>query len=412
MGKNNTENDKSPDSFKSVLEEVLLEGARKMLESAIHAEVEEYLEGNKLRLDGNGHRLAVRNGYHPERTITTGLGHVRVKQPRVDDRNLKGEAEGFSSSILPKYMRRVPSIDNLIPALYLRGLSSNDFPQALAAILGKNSKNLSPNTIMRLKEKWYKEFGEWEKRDLSKKEYVYLWADGIYFNVRLEDESSCILVIIGADREGNKELLAIIDGYRESKDTWRELLLGLKYRNLTAPCLAIADGATGFWSALREVYPTTREQRCWVHKAKNILDKLPKSQQGKAKSHIKNMSTASTKEQAISAYNLFIKAYQEKYYHAVDCLEKDKESLFTFYDFPASHWIHIRTTNPIESTFATVRLRTNRTRGCCSRKTTLTMVYKLSKEAQKRWRKLKGHNIIPLVLEGVTFVDGELKNVA
>ena len=404
----------SPEAVKDVLQEILREGARKMLQEAIHHEVGDYLEKYKEAQDDKGHSLAVRNGFLPEREILTGLGPVKVKQPRVDDRKLRAAKGigGFCSQILPPYMRRIPSIDNLIPALYLRGISTGDFPNALSAILGEKAKNLSANTVVRLKAKWKQEYEQWCARDLSEKEYVYIWVDGIYFNVRLEEDRTCILVVMGADREGNKVLLGITDGFRESKLSWGEFLLELKLMGLKAPSLAIGDGALGFWAALREVYPTTREQRCWVHKTANILNKLPKRAQAKAKTHIHSMYMAETKENALEAYEKFRTIYGDKYYRAVQCLEKNKDQLFTFYDFPAVHWMHIRTTNPIESTFATVRLRTKRTKGCGSRITTLTMVFQLAREAQKRWRKLRGSNIIPLVIEGRKFIDGVLEEAA
>lgn len=403
-----------PEEPHDVLQEILREGARRMLQEAIEQEIAEYLEKHRAAKDEKGHGLAVRNGHLPEREILTGLGPVKVKQPRVDDRKLKktqGE-EGFSSTILPPSMRRIPSIDNLIPALYLRGISTGDFPRALSAILGDRAQNLSATTVVRLKQKWNQEYEHWSTRDLSAKDYVSIWADGIHFNVRLEEDRTCILVLMAADREGNKELLAITDGYRESKLSWSELLRELQRRGLKAARLAIADGALGFWAAIREVYPQTGEQRCWVHKTANILDKLPKRVQPKAKSAIHEMYMAETKKNALAAYDKFEAVYGDKYPKAVACLTKDKDRLFTFYDFPAVHWQHIRTTNPIESTFATVRLRTKRTKGCGSRQTTLTMVFQLAREAQRRWRKLRGHNIIPLVMEGKKFVNGVLEEAA
>ena len=400
---------------KTVLEELLREGARQLLQQAIENEVNEYLERYVHEQDVRGRRLAVRNGYLPKREILTGLGGISIRQPRVDDRKLRGrhDAASFTSNILPRYLRRVPSIDNLIPALYLKGISTGDFPRALSAILGESAKGLSSTNIVRLKAGWEADYLKWSRRDLSNKEYVYFWVDGIYFNVRLDDERSCILVIMAADKDGIKELLAIEDGYRESKVGWREMLLDLKRRGLMiAPKLAIGDGAIGFWGALREVFPETQEQRCWVHKTANILDKLPKSMHSKAKSHIHEMYLSGSKDAALRAYDHFVRAYEDKYPKAVECLEKDKDVLFSFYDFPASHWIHIRTTNPIESTFATVRLRTKRTKGCGSRTATLTMVFKLALEAQRTWKRLKGYKLIPLVIQKRVFVDGELKEAA
>ena len=403
------------ESSRSVLEELLREGARKLLQQAIENEVEEYLVRYAQERDEQGRRLVVKNGHLPERDIVTGLGLIPIRQPRIDDRRLRKSKglEPFSSSILPRYLRRIPSIDNLIPALYLKGISTGDFPRALESILGDSVKGLSATNIVRLKAKWEEEYLEWNRRDLSQKAYVYFWADWIYFNVRLDDDRSCILVIMAADEDGNKELLSITDGYRESELSWREMLLDLKRRGLKrGPELAIGDGAMGFWKALHEVFPGTRSQRCWVHKTANILDKLPKSMQSKAKAHIHEMYRAESRDAAMKAYDHFVQAYRSKYPHAVACLEKDKDVLFTFYDFPATHWIHIRTTNPIESTFGTVRLRTNKTKGCGSRTATLTMVFKLALEAQKTWKRLKGHNLISLVLQRKVFINGELKEAA
>jgi putative transposase len=400
----------------SVLEELARKGAREMLASAMELEVREFVEKHKDKMGGDGRRLVVRNGYMEEREITTGIGPVAIKQPRIDDRKLAelGQ-ERFSSKILPRHMRRVPSVNNLIPVLYLKGVSTGDFSEALEAILGKNSPGLSATNIVRMKAGWEQQYQGWCRRDLSGKRYVYFWADGIHVNVRLDEERSCILVIMAADERGNKELLAVSDGYRESKASWRELLLDLRRRGVReGPKLAIGDGALGFWAALREVFPAphTREQRCWVHKSGNVVDKMPKSVQSKAKDMIREMWQAPTKEQALSAYQHFCVAWGEKYPKAVECLRKDEQVLFTFYDFPAAHWVHIRTTNPIESTYATVRHRTKRTKGCGSRMATLTMVWKLAMEAQKTWRRLMGHQKIALVMQGRRFVDGELDEAA
>ena len=394
----------------SVLEQVARDGARKMLQLAMENEVDEFVAKHYHLTDENGSRVVTKNGYMPKREIITGMGPLEIKQPRVDDRALRKYAhQRFSSNILPRYLRRIPSINNLIPALYLKGISTNDFPAALAAILGEGAAGLSPANIVRLKDCWEKDYLKWKCRDLSHKKYVYFWVDGIYFNVRLDDEKSCILIIIGADRHGNKELVAVSDGYRESKISWKEILLDLKRRGLEVdPSLATGDGSLGFWAAMAEVYPKTRRQRCWVHKTANILDKMPKSIQSKAKSMIHEMYMAPSKEAAISAYDHFVKTYEDKYPKAVQCLTKDKEDLFTFYDFPSTHWIHIRTTNPVESTFATVKLRTHKTKGCGSRTATLSMVFKLTMEAAKTWKRLKGHQLILLVLENKKFVDGEL----
>jgi len=349
----------------------------------------------------------------PERKIQTGVGPVNIKRPRVDDRGLS-EEERFSSIILPPYIRRAPSIDALIPLLYLKGVSSNDFPAALSAIRGPDAKGLSSSTVVRLKNIWEEDYKKWSHRSREKKHYVYFWVDGIHFNVRLDDDKCCILVIIGADKDGNKELIAVSDGHRESKIAWKELLLDLRNRNLSIdPKLVIGDGALGFWAASREVYgQDTREQRCGVHKTANILDKMPKSIQSKAKSMIHEMYMSETKDKALKAYDHFVESFESKYPKAVDCLQKDKDQLFTFYDFPAEHWQHIRTTNPIESTFLTIRLRTKKTRGCGSRTATLTMVFKLAEEAQKGWRKLRGYKMILHVINGEKFIDGVLEKAA
>jgi putative transposase len=390
----------------SVLEQLARKGARKMLQQALELEVEEYIQAHRQDTESSGRKTIVRNGYHPSRSIISGIGPIPIRQPRVDDRK---QPQRFSSTILPKYLRRMPSVNNLIPFLYLKGISTNDFSTALTAILGEGVKGLSPANIVRLKRCWEVEYQNWTKRDLSDKHYVYPWVDGIYFQVRLDEERSCILLIMGADAQGKKELIAISDGYRESKISWREMLLDLKARGLQQmPKLATGDGALGFWAALTEIFPQTRRQRCWVHKTANILDKLPKSIQPRAKSLIHEMYQAQSKKEALGAYDHFISAYEDKYPKAVECLTKDSEDLFAFYDFPAVHWIHIRTTNPIESTFATVRLRTKRTKGCGSRQATLSMVFKLAQEAQKNWRRLRGYKMIPLVLENKKFQDGEL----
>jgi len=394
---------------RNLLEEIIREGARKLLQAAIEQEVSAYVEQCKNVRDEKGRRSVVRHGHLPERSLLTGIGPLQVKQPRVRD---KREGMAFTSAILPRYLRRVPSLDNLIPTLYLKGISTGDFTEALEAILGEQAKGLSASTVVRLKRQWEEEYKEWAQRDLTGKRYVYWWADGIYFNVRLEDTENkrqCFLILIGALDDGTKELIAVLDGYRESKLSWMELLSSLKERGLTdGPKLAIGDGGLGFWAALREVCPGTKEQRCWVHKTANILDKMPKSVQPKAKQKIHDIYLAPTREQALVAYNSFFSLYGKKFPEACACLAKDRDVLFTFYDFPAEHWVHLRTTNPIESTFATVRLRTDKTKGCGTRLATLTMVFKLVLETKKTWKKIKGYRYIPKVLQGITFVDGEL----
>jgi len=345
----------------------------------------------------------------------TGIGPVAVRQPRVRDRQAaEGERVRYSPSIVPPYARRSKSLEVLIPVLYLKGISRGDFEEALAALVGKDAPGLSASTIARLKELWIEEHARWQKRDLSAKRYVYCWADGIHLEARLEEQAQCILVIIGATPEGRKELVGFTDGIRESSQSWRDLLLDLKRRGLTTapqiavatPALAKAGGALGFWKALGEVWPTTREQRCWVHKTANILNKMPKSLHSKAKRALQEIWMAETKKDALSAFDAFVETYQVKYERAVDCLTKDRDALLAFYDFPAEHWKHLRTTNPIESTFATVRHRTIRSKGCLSNKTALAMVFKLVEGAQKSWRRIDGHNQLPKLIEGVKFADG------
>lgn len=387
-----------------VLTEMLRSGARELLQQAVEAEVAEFVERHRELKDERARQRVVRNGYKPARTIQTGIGDVPVKAPRVRDR--AGELK-FNSEILPAYLRRTRSVEELLPWLYLKGLSTGDFSTALAALLGQKAPGLSAATISRLKEVWKVEYERWSKRDLAGKEYVYLWVDGVHFGVRLEDASQCILVVIGANADGKKELLAMVDGYRESADSWKELLLDLKQRGLTVdPKLVVGDGALGFWKALPQVFGTTRGQRCWVHKTANVLNKLPKSQQGKAKAALHEIWMAESRVDAERAFDLFLSSYEAKYPKATECLGKDRDPLLTFYDFPAEHWTHIRTTNPIESTFATVRLRTTKTRGCVSRAGILAMVFKLTKSAEQGWRKLKGATLLGQVIKGVRFKDG------
>jgi putative transposase len=396
--------------IKSALEDVLREGARRMLQTAIEGEVADYIAVYADYRDQAGRRVAVRNGYLPERELVTGIGSISIHQPRVRDRRA---GQRFTSKILPPFMRRIPSIDSLIPCLYLKGISTGDFGKALEAILGPNAAGLSATNIVRLKETWKHEYELWRKQDLSDKHYVYIWVDGIYFNVRLDDERSCILVMIGATKDGRKELVAVQDGYRESTLSWREVLRDLKARGLRElPKLAVGDGALGFWAAAAEEFTDMQHQRCWVHKTANILDKMPRSVQSKAKSRIYDMYMAETKENALKAYDEFLALYKAKYPKACECLMKDKDVLFTFYDFPAEHWKHLRTTNPIESTFATVRHRTNRTKGCGSRTATLTMVYKLVLEAEKHWQRINRHELLLKILEGAKFVNGVMHQAA
>ena len=403
-------------SARDVLSEVLREGARQMLVEAVEAEAEGWIAERKHHRDWEGRQAVVRNGYHAARTILTGVGSLPISQPRVRDRRAVGESEHFSSKILPPYLRKTKSVEELIPWLYLKGISTGDFSEALQALVGPEAPGLSATTVVRLKAQWAEQYEGWSHRTLEGKPYVYLWADGVYFNVRLEEpgnDRQCILVLLGATAAGCKELIAIADGYRESEQSWSELLLGCKARGLKVdPKLATGDGGLGFWAALRKVYPTTREQRCWVHKMANVLEKLPKHLQGKAKGMLHEIWMASTRRQAESAFELFIQSFRSKYPKGIECLQKDREELLTFYDFPAEHWVHLRTTNPIESTFATVRLRTKRTKGCGSRVACLAMVFKLAECASRRWRVLNGSEQIAAVVAGVQFVDGVKQHAA
>lgn len=390
-----------------VVTEILRAGAQKMLMKAIQDEVEDWLAQRAHLRDEQGRRQVVRNGHLPKREIMSGVGPIEVQQPRVRDRRPADQAEVFTSKILPPYLRKTKSLEELIPWLYLKGISTGDFSEALKALVGPDCPGLSASTITRLKSVWEQEFQEWSKRSLGDKHYVYVWADGVHFNIRLEEDRQCILVLIGATVDGKKELLAVVDGFRESEQSWKGLLLDVKVRGLVIdPKLAIGDGALGFWKALRQVYPKTREQRCWVHKTANILDNLPKRLQPEAKQKLHDIWMADTREHAYQAFDLFVRTYEAKYPKAVECLKQDRDVLLAFYDFPAEHWIHLRTTNPIESTFATVRLRTKRTKGSGSRMACLTMVYKLMESASKKWRVLNGSQVLVEVLKGTVFVDG------
>jgi len=401
----------TPEEVEDVLTGVLRKGARHLLSKALEVEVEAFIEEYRdIRL-ADGRQRVVRNGYHRTREIQTGIGGVTVRAPRTEDRERGVETIRLQSSILPPYLRRSRSIEALLPWLYLKGISTGGFQEALASLLGTDARGLSPSTISRLKAVWGEEYDQWHRRDLSSKRYLYFWVDGIHCNVRMDSDKQCLLVIIGATADGRKELVALEDGYRESEQSWREVLMDLQNRGLKEwPKVAIGDGAMGFWAALRKVAPSTREQRCWVHKTGNVLNKLPKSGQAKAKGKLHDIWMAPTKGEASKAFDLFIETYGAKYPKAAECLKKDRETLLTFYDFPAEHWIHIRTTNPIESTFATVRLRTNKVRGCFSRKSVLTMAFKLIESAQNRWKRLHSHHRLAEIVEGVKFIDGEAQN--
>jgi transposase-like protein len=401
----------------SPLDELVRHGAQQMLQSAIEMEVDDFLAQHAQRRDAAGRRQVVRNGYLPSRELLTGAGRLAVEQPRVRDNSpQKNDRIRFTSSILPPYLRRSAAIDELIPWLYLKGISTGDFSEALQALVGEGAPALSANVVVRLTEQWGQEYDDWSRRDLSEKRYVYVWADGIHVNVRLENEANqrqCLLVLMGATADGQKELITVVDGYRESEQSWYELLLDLKNRGLAlAPKLAVGDGALGFWAALRKVFGETREQRCWLHKTANVLNKMPKSVQPRAKMDIHEIWMAETRADAISAFDSFLEKYQAKYPAACECLQKDRDALLAFYDFPAEHWKHLRTTNPIESTFATIRLRHRRTKGSGSRRASLAMMFKLAQAAQKRWRRLNGHAHIIHLLEGKSFIDGVMQDAA
>ena len=404
MKKDNVISLEKPAENRDSLTETLQAGAKELLTKAVQAEMHEFLSLYQDVIDEQGRQCVVRNGYLPARQIMTGLGEVDIRVPKTRDRG--GEGRHFRSGLLPPYIKRTKSVENVLPWLYLKGIFTGDFSEALAALLGDDASGLSAGTISRLKQSWHQEHDVWRKRDLSKHQYVYIWADGMHFNIRSDEARQCILVIIGVTAQGDKEFLAIEDGYRESEQSWKELLLDLKSRGFNAPQLAVGDGALGFWAALARVFTETRSQRCWVHKTGNVLNKLPKGVQGKAKQHLQDIWMAQTRVDANRAFDDFIQIYRDKYPKAVECLEKDRETLLTFYDFPAAHWQHIRTTNPIESTFATVRLRTAKTRGCVSRSTILTMVFKLGLSAEKGWRKLRGFRQLADVINNVKFIDG------
>jgi len=407
MSKNKIIELKKPAEFTTdSLTELLRNGAHQLIVDAVEAELHDLLNQYSDMKDQHGHRQIVRNGYLPEREIQTGIGPITVKVPKIRDKS--GQGIKFNSALLPPYLRKTKSVEELLPWLYLKGISTGDFQEALQALLGPDAKGLSAGTISRLKRIWEEEHDVWSRRNLKTKRYVYIWADGVYFNVRSETDRQCILVIIGVTEQGRKEFIAIEDGYRESEQSWSELLLRIKAQGLrVAPELAIGDGALGFWKALSKVFPQTIHQRCWVHKTANVLNKLPKTVQPKVKQALHEIWMAPTKNEAYKAFDIAISTYSAKYPKAMECLEKDKSEMLAFYDFPAAHWQHIRTSNPIESTFATVRLRTAKTRGCVARHTILAMVYKLGQSAQKRWRRLRGFKLLADVIRGVQFKDGE-----
>lgn len=393
--------------FQSTLDELVREGARKMLQAAIEAEADAFVARYAEVVDERGKRQVVRNGYLPQRDLLTGAGRLPLDAPRVRDKRGPDEGVAFTSAILPRYLRRSKALDELIPWLYLRGISTGAMQDALQALVGANAPALSANVVVKLTQQWRTEFEAWRRRDLSQDEYVYLWADGIYCNVRLEEDRQCLLVVIGATKDGRKELVAVQDGHRESEQNWLELLTDLKRRGLTKPPqLAVGDGALGFWGALHKSFPTTRTQRCWVHKTANVLSKLPKHSHGSARKALEAIWNAGKRKEAEKAVRAFETAFVAKHPKAVECVLKDEKALLAFYDFPAEHWRHLRSTNPIESTFATVRLRHDRTKGNGTAAATLAMVFKLAQVAAKGWRKLNGHAQLVLLLQGQKFVDG------
>jgi transposase-like protein len=400
---------RQPDDIDDPLTDVLRAGARRLLAQAVELEAEAFLACmQELRLPDGRARL-VRHGHGPERPIQTGIGAVGVARVKIRDRGAASDDDRvrFSSAILPKWSRRTRSLDALLPVLYLRGVSTGDFQEALTALLGKDAPNLSPSVVCRLTAEWQAEYARWQTRDMSARRYVYVWADGVYLQARMENQAECMLVLIGATPEGRKELVGFQVGVRESAQSWRELLIEVKRHGLTvAPELAIGDGALGFWKAVEEIYPGTRHQRCWVHKTANVLNKVPKSVQATMKDDLREIHGAPTRVAANAAITVFHEKYGAKYPRAVACLTKDRDALLTFFDFPAEHWDHLRTSNPIESVFATVRHRTVRTKGALSPTTARLMVFKLVMAAAKTWRRLNGENQLPKVVAGVIFRDG------
>lgn len=399
---------------KDLLTEIARDGARRMLATALEIEVESFIDSHEDSKDGDVRRRFVRNGHLPKREVQTGIGAIEVAVPRVRDRGGEDGAKPvrFSSKIVPPYLRRSQSIDEFLPWLYLKGVSSGDFAETLQALVGSDAPGLSSTTISRLKQRWEADYDAWRQRDLSNKRYVYMWVDGVYVHARME-QKQCLLVLMGACEDGRKELVAVEDGFRESEQSWNELLVDLKQRGLQQPPkIAVGDGALGFWKALAKVFPNCQAQRCWFHKTANIINRLPKSLHGKARADLQNIWMAATREDAGKAFDAFVQKYDAKYPKAVACLVADRDQLLAFYDFPAEHWIHLRTTNPIESTFATVKLRTAKTRGCLSRTTALTMVFQLCRVAERHWRRLNGPRRVAQLIEGVQFTDGVEQQVA
>jgi putative transposase len=394
----------SRDEISDVLTDLLRTGAQQLIASAVEAELEGFLRQFSQTRTTAGHAEVVRNGHHPARPIQTGIGPVSVRIPKVCSK--EGKPVTFRSALVPPYIRKTRTLEATLPWLYLKGISTGEMGAALKVLLGPDAKGLSANTISRLKQDWAKEYEGWRNTQLDKEQWVYIWADGIYSGLRGEDEKLCALVIVGVNARGQKQFLAIEDGVRESTQSWREVLLSLKSRGMNAPKLAIGDGAMGFWAAMDEVFPTSSQQRCWQHKTMNVLNCLPKLSQPKAKSALHNIWQAETKEDANKAFDLFVKTYEPKYPKAALCLQKDRDELMAFFDFPAQHWQSIRTSNPIESAFATIRHRTKRSKGCLTRDGMLHMIFKLGQCAEQNWRKLRGFDYLAKVITGVKFKDG------
>ena len=404
MSKNKIISFEKPAEIHDPLTQLIRTGARQLLQTAIESELQGLLDQFKGDTTESGQATVVRNGYLPERDIQTGIGPISVKIPKVRSRT--GKPVTFQSALVPPYVRKTKTLEAALPWLYLKGISTGEMSDALKVLVGESASGLSSSTVSKLKSKWIQEYKDWQTQRLDKNRWVYLWVDGIHSGLRGDEGRLCALVVIGVNELGKKHFLAIEDGMRESTQSWREVLLNLKSRGMNIPELAVGDGALGFWNALEEVYPKTKQQRCWVHKTANVLNALPKSVQPKAKRDIHNIWQADTQRHANNAFDTFVKTYQAKYPKAVTCLEKDREELMTFYSFPAQHWQSIRTTNPIESTFATIRHRTKRTKGCLSRDGMLSMMFKLSQCAQKKWRRVRGFDYLAKVIQGVPFKDG------
>jgi putative transposase len=393
-----------------LLTDILRTGAKKLLAQAIEAEISDYLSRYSNERLADGKQAVVRNGYLPERTVQTGIGAVEVKIPKTRDR--AGQCRKFNSAIIPPYLKRSKDLSALLPALYLKGISTGDFSEVLSHILGKEASGLTSSTISRLKNEWEKDYDAWQTRDLSHKRYVYIWADGVHFHVRSNDARACMLVMIGVTDMGRKELVAVELGYKESTENWRGMIHGLKTQGLAHPPeLVIADGALGLWKAVSQEWCSSKHQRCWVHKSQNVLAKLPKTVQKTAKGYLHDIWQAETKKDALKAYDEMVNVFEAKYPKAMQCLTKDKAEMLAFYDFPAEHWYHIRTSNAIESVFATVRLRTDKTKNCVSEKTLSALVFKLAQSAEKNWQKIRGFDALKNVIQGINFVDGIPQNM-